>query len=106
MSKFKDYINNDLDIFLNQNEFAEIHKVNGFDMPIIWDKDLLKERQAKIFQETGLYQIDVLFHVKKENIGYKPVVGEMMVIDNDTYRVSDIQEDQGIYTIELVANES
>lgn len=102
---FKDYLESDLNTFFT--DFADTHTVNGAEMEIVIDEDLIKERLTKIKSDIeGIYIADVLFHVRKSVYGEKPVVGEIVNLDGEIYRVSDAQEDKGMYAISLVANES
>lgn len=101
MSSFKDLINSDLDVFMNLDEFAENHNINGRIIAIVIDKEELKKRQAK--SEYG-YEGDMLFYVNAEAYGESPVIGEIIVFDGDKYRVCDVQDDDGLYLIALAAN--
>lgn len=101
----KEYFSSDLSTFFNFNEFAEKHKINNEDIPIIIDHELLKERQIKCAE--GTYLGDVLFHVKKSDFGEAPAIGQPVKFDGDcTMRVTDFQEDMGIYIITLGSNMS
>jgi hypothetical protein len=107
----KDYFGLDMQTFFNTDEFAETHIVNGTEMDIVLDEDLLKERQAnKTDTEgryiSGIYNADVLFHVQKSIYGDSPAVGEIVDLDGEIYRVADVQEDANIYSISLAANDS
>lgn len=103
---FKDYLESDMmNTFFT--DFAEIHTVNNVEMVIVIDEDLVKERLSKIKSDIdGIYIADVLFHVRKSVYGEKPAIGEILNLDGDIYRVSDAQEDKGMYSISLVANDS
>jgi len=98
---FKDQVNADLDVFLNLDEFGELHTVDGMQLSVVVDNDKLKERQAKA--QYG-YEGDLLFYVAKAFYGDLPAVGQIVRFDGEIYRVSDAQEDMGMYFITLVAN--
>ena len=102
MPKLKDYFESDLDTFINDDEFSTIHTINGVEMQIIMDSDKLKTKQAK----DGVYEGDVLFHVKKSVFGEAPAIGNLIELDGGTYRVTDFQEDEGLYSITLAGNMS
>lgn len=106
MSSFKEVIQEDLNnTFFDIDEFAEIHNIDGKDISIIIDHELLKERQAKYAE--GTYLGDVLFHVKKSDFGEAPGINQPIKFDGDsTMRVTDFQEDMGIYIITLGSNRS
>lgn len=99
----KDYFESDLDVILNQNEFGSIHVIDGVEMQIIMDSETLKKRKAK--QEYG-YEGDILFHVKKSVFGEAPAIREVIEFDDEKYCVTDVQEDEGMYSISLEANRS
>lgn len=106
MASFKDYLEADLtNIFFT--DFAETHTVDGEEMEIVMDEDLIRKRITKIKSDIeGIYVADVLFHVRKSEFGERPAFGQIINLDGEIYRVSDIQEDKGVYSISLVANES
>jgi hypothetical protein len=106
MSTFRDYLNSNLDIFFNTDEFATAHTINDIEMLILLDNDLLKERQAKLNEPEGVYMADVLFHVKKSVYGERPVPGMVINFDGDITRVAHVEEDEGMYTIALMGNDS
>lgn len=100
---FKDQVNADLDVFLNLDEFGELHTINGVQLNIVIDNDKLKERQAKA--QYG-YEGDLLFYVAKVSYGDLPAVGQIVRFDGEIYRVSDVQDAAGLLTITLAANMS
>ncbi|PKL00062.1 MAG: hypothetical protein CVV56_08080 [Tenericutes bacterium HGW-Tenericutes-1] len=106
MLKLKDLLESDLNTFINTDDFSEIHKVNGVDMEIIIDKEQLKEHASKIIGDDGLYEVNVLFYVKKSEYGIKPVCGERISIDGDKFKCYDVNEEGMLYIIELVAIDS
>lgn len=101
MASLKDYIEDDMSTFFNTNEFAETHNIDGIDMPIQIDNDLLKERQTKFAE--GTYLGDVLFLVQKSDFGESPAREQIIKFDGEPMRVIDFQENIGIYTITLEA---
>jgi hypothetical protein len=104
---FKDDIEADLDVFFDTDEFASTHLVNGVSMEIVIDNDLIKERQAKSTNSpNGVYEGEILFHVKASAFGEKPAISQVVNLDGDIYRVSDAQEDDGMYSITLLGNQS
>jgi hypothetical protein len=108
MPKLKDYLQSDLDIFMNTDEFAEPHTVNNTDMDVIIDNDMIekwgKNRQTGFKDPTGIYNADMLIIVKAADYGDKPLPGENIRFDGDLYQVADAKEETGSYLIGLVAN--
>lgn len=106
---FRDQIECDLSTFINLDEFAEVHNVDGKDMPIIIDNDLLEEKRLKyggqdFFKGEGLFRGEVLFHVAKQEFDKKPVVDKIMRLDNNIYKIIEVTETEGMYTITLERN--
>lgn len=101
---FHDDLEADLEEFFNEDEFASPHLVNGAEMLIILDENLLKLMQRKSNDPDGIYVGEALFHVKKSDFGARPVPGQIINLDGDPYRVADAQEDEGMYTITLEGN--
>ncbi|MBO8136798.1 MAG: hypothetical protein H0Z40_01465 [Desulfotomaculum sp.] len=106
MPKLKDYLTSDIQTFLNQNEFAEIHNVNNVDVPAIVDKNVLKERPSgeRAFPGDGIYTEELVLFVKLSDIGYQPVIGESLKLDGELFLVKDSSEEGGILEITLEAN--
>jgi hypothetical protein len=102
MPKFKDYLESDIDTFINIDEFGTVHNIDGRDIKIQLDNDQLKQQQLN--SAEGTFQGDMLFLVQKSVYGPKPSIGRVVKFDSKTYMVSDCQEDEGLYTITLVAN--
>ena len=61
---FKEQIQQDLDtVFLNLDEFAELHRVEGKQIPVVVDNDqLVKLKQGQIL---GLVEADMLLMGKQ-----------------------------------------
>jgi len=93
----KDNFETDLDTFINADKFATTHVISGKEMQIILDDDKLKAKQAK----SGVYEDDLLFHVKMSVFGDIPAVGQHIDFDGEVFRVSDVQEDDGLLSITL-----
>lgn len=102
MATFKDYLASDNDIFFNTDEFGELHNINGNNMTIMIDNDLLKERQIK--SAEGTYTGNLLFSVRASEFGEKPAIEQIIKYDTKPMRVTDCQEDAGIYIITLEGN--
>ncbi|HQB39393.1 MAG TPA: hypothetical protein PL053_08990 [Deltaproteobacteria bacterium] len=98
---FKDQLQSDLAVFINVDEFGELHTINGVQLNIVIDNDKLKERQAKA--EYG-YEGELLFYVPKAAYGAAPAIGQVITFNGDVYRVADVQENIGMYSITLTGN--
>lgn len=104
MSTFKEILERDNAVFFNEDEYASEHNIDGEDITITIDDDLLKERKSKYAE--GTYLGELLFHVKNDVLGYEPAIGDHMKFDGEPKFVTDVQNNMGIYTITLGANMS
>lgn len=106
MSKFKDCIKTDLDTFINYDEFADIHDIDGKKIKCIFDEDIFKERN--ISSETrhfeGVFKNVFSIFIKTEDIE-KPSISQHMYVDNYLYLVTNVSESDGMYEIELTRND-
>lgn len=110
MPRLKDYLASDLETMFNTDDFSTTHNINGVSMVAIVDEDLLKERQRKSNDPDGIYLGDTLIHVAVTEYakcgGSRLTPGEQIEMDNKPYRVTDCQEDDGMYSITLAAYQS
>ena len=106
MSAFKDMIARDVkDVFLNVDEFSEVHNVNGVDMPVQIDNNEQIERQKRQTEVAeGIFKNQKLIYVSAEDFGPLPRLESVLTLDGKTYRVSDAIDEDGIYSITIVAN--
>ena len=104
---FKDCIAADLHgVFLNENEFAELHTVDGKPMRVLIDDDALLERDAARggVHTDGLYQPRRLLYLSRADYGGRPAPGKALNLDGRVWRVAEASEAAGMLTIELEAN--
>ena len=104
---FKDCIAADIqNVFLNQDEFAEVHTVDGRPMGVILDDDGLQQRDAARggVHTDGLYKSRRLIYLSKADYGGRPVPGKALNLDGRVWYVVSADEDAGMLTIELEAN--
>ena len=110
MSGFKDMVAADRDaVFLNLEEFAETHNLNGTKCNcILQDESVVEEvltndRYAQSY--GGLYGSRKLVNVKTEDLPEVPVEGQSFYVDDKLYMVESSANDMGMLTIQLVAND-
>lgn len=106
MSAFKDIIAKDVhQTFLNPDEFSDIHKVNGKDMPVQIDTNEQIEREKRMNQNVdGVYTNQKLIYVAASDFGAMPKQGAILNLDGKIYRVADAVDEYGIYSITIEAN--
>ncbi|MDO4439206.1 MAG: hypothetical protein Q4B86_07180 [Eubacteriales bacterium] len=110
---FKDFADKDIDnIFFSENEHAEMHKVDGKNMLVVFEELEIKERSAhweagaKQNFDTGLYKATTIIHVKVKDYGQKPKSGKLIVLDagtdhKRTYIIISCEEAAGVYRMKL-----
>lgn len=106
---FKDAVKADIDdVFFNTDEFADEHTVNGKKLLVVLDENTLLDRSAhweggaKQSFDQGLYKADARLYVKIAEFGGRPKVSSPLLLDGKKYLVSDVDEESGVYAIELV----
>lgn len=103
---FKEIVRNDAEaVFLNGDEFADEHEVDGEKMKIIIDNNEHLEREKRYRAlEDGIHQKQVLFYVSAARFGRLPKIGRVLTLDGKQYKVTDAIREDGIYSISLEAN--
>lgn len=103
---FKDIIKNDVKkIFLNPDEFSDVHTVNGKPMAVQIDNNEQIEREKRHNQHMdGIYVKQILMYVSAEDYGPFPKQGASVSLDKRMYRVADAISEDGVYSITLEAN--
>ena len=109
---FKDVIKQDIkSVFMNFNEFGEIHKLNGKKKLVIVDENELTEREKRILNRDGikgegLHKRQLLFYIEAEKFGTLPSPGNLLNFDGKDYNITDANDEDGIYSISLEAKRS
>lgn len=105
---FKEIIRADIsDVFLNIDEFAVEHVINGRSMPALVDNNELIEREKKAKSDMdGVNVKTTLIYVRARNFGALPPVGYHLTLDSMSYIVLDAINEDGVYSITLEANRS
>lgn len=106
---FKDIIAQDVHtVFLNTDEFAGEHRINGKFMPVQVDENELLERDKSGAgaHSDGLYKSRRLIYVAKSDFGSRPAVGALLNLDGKQYRVVDCRDEAGVLSIELGVSRS
>ena len=104
---FKDLVAADISaVYLNGQEFADTHTIDGKPMTVVVDENELLERdKAKIMaaQTEGTYKARRLVYVAKADFGPRPAQGAMLTLDGKAYKVKSCTEEAGVLAIELEA---
>lgn len=103
---FKDIVKADVhNIFLNLEEFADTHIVNGNEIPVLIDNNEQIEREKRINQNMdGIYTNQRLIYVAASDFGPLPKQGSLLTLDKRIFRVEDAIDEDGVYSITLETN--
>jgi len=99
---FKDMVQKDRGIFLNIDEFGEVHKVEGKQITVVIDDNRLRERQGGA--EVGVAESSLLLFAYSEDLPPRREAGESINVDGREYIVDDWSEDMGVAQIALGQN--
>lgn len=103
---FKEVMKDDVShTFMNLDEFADLHKVDGKDIPVIIDENEIIEREKKMKSNMdGIYVKQKLIYVKADDFGALPAINRQIVLDGKSYIVIDAVDEAGVYSITMEAN--
>lgn len=106
MMSFKDIIADDVHgVFMNPEEFSEMHTINGIEMTVQIDSNEQIEREKRFNQHMdGIYLNQKLIYVAASDFGPLPKQGSILTLDKRTYRVADAVSEDGIHSITIEAN--
>jgi hypothetical protein len=97
---FKDQLEADIrDVFLDEDEFAQNHEIDGQEVLCIIDDE------SKPNANDGVYVIRRHLFVEQSELGYRPMPGQKMSIDDNYFYVVDCIGD-GLIEVILEAHES
>jgi len=107
MKSFKEQLEKDLDgTFFNLDEFAELHTIDGKEIPVVVDNEtLLQLNMGKTVNSDGIFTDSIIIFVQKKYLDYEPVIGQVIDFDGVTYPVDNVLSDTGGYTMILRGNE-
>lgn len=103
---FEELIHKDIaKTFLNFSEFGEEHIINEKKMIVIIDDNELTERKMRINQHTdGVYMNQKLIYAAASDFKTRPTRDSILWLDNESYRVSNVISEDGIYSITIEGN--
>jgi hypothetical protein len=97
----RDYLDDDLDIFIDSDEFATSHTINGTVVNAVIDDDLCQERQQSLNDVEGYFPATISYHIAATFFTVKPKPNSIQTFDGKPYRVGNITEDDGMYYVSL-----
>ncbi len=100
---FKEQIQKDLDtVFLNLEEFAELHRIEGVEIAVVVDNDQLNK--LKKGQILGLVEADLLLMGKESNFPADMKPGRLLNVDGRELIVATSGTDMGLIEVALRQN--
>lgn len=100
---FKEQIQQDLDsVFLNFDEFAELHKIEGAQVLAVIDNDALEE--LKKGQNLDMVEADMLIFAKSSDLPQDLNSGRLINIDGREMLVVKSSNDMGLVKLALRQN--
>ncbi len=103
---FKDILESDVhEVFMNVDEFSDMHMVNGKEMAVQMDSNEQIEREKRFSQHMdGTYTNQKLIYVAASDFGNLPAQGSALKLDGKNYKVTDAVSEGGIYSITIEAS--
>lgn len=105
MKNFREMVQRDIDdVFLNLEEHADIHKINGREIKCVIDtyKDEKYGDKADSYR-FGVMTNQVRIFVKASDMVPAPVQDQLLVIDGSHHRVDSVSSEMGV--LEILATE-
>lgn len=100
---FKEQIQKDLDaVFLNLDDFAELHRIEGKQIAVVVDNDQLQ--QLKKGQILGLVEADMLIMGKESDFPADLEPGRLLNVDGRELIVENSGTDMGLVEVALRQN--
>lgn len=100
---FKEILEKDLDTFMNPDEFAEVHLIEGKNVLCIIDSDVLEQRQGGT--EFGICETNIQIYVKISELQLNRIekkgYGAHLEVDGKMYTVMSWNENKGVSSIAL-----
>lgn len=102
----KDQMQADLDLFLNLDEFAGWHDIDGRQVIASVDSDVNREETVVSERRDGVYIGEIIVLVRATDLPERPVKGQHIKLDGELHLVKQCSEDMGMFEIVLEANEA
>lgn len=101
MSAFKDAISKDVKaVFINLDEFADEHTLDGKTVICIVDKDLTTGANDTVSHPLeGVFVTSITIYVAVKDMYAQPVEGQNIELDGVEYTVRNVSVEAGIYAI-------
>ena len=103
---FKEMVEADItSVFLNLDDFAETHEINGEAVVCVIDKDDTHGAGSIVNPMPGVFTDAMHLYIKQGDIK-TPVEGERITVDGDMHIVRNVSREMGMIVITAEAFES
>lgn len=102
MSTFKDLVESDLSVFINLDEFAEEHDIDGNVINVVLEDEAIIDKD----DTQALSESAMVLYGKTEELGSRKMRGETLYIDDVGYTVNSWLDEMGITKVTLSLPES
>lgn len=103
VSAFKSALRDDLDVFINVEEFADEHVINGVTVKAVFDSSVANRFQEAQIQ--GVFQATSVVYLRQGDLDPLPQIDADITIDGLHFRVKDVVVEQGVDILTLEAYE-
>ena len=100
---FKDQLRRDLDVFINVDEFGNTHIINGQKVPCVIDSSVAQRFDSATV--SGVFRSTIVVFLRQGDLDPLPQVDSSVILDGAPYRCFDVNTEQGIDALTLVASE-
>jgi len=99
---FKQSLRQDLDIFINDSEFADYWDINGNRVKAVIDNSVANSFEGAQIQ--GIFKATVVVYLRQGDLSPLPLIDSVVTINKLRYMCRDVQHEQGvdILTLEMV----
>lgn len=109
MKSFNDYLADDLSIFVNPAEMGETAIINGKELCVTITHNSIDEKKRLIsrgydIDPQGIYNVMMTMYIRLSDLGYVPVKGALMTVNDKEYTVIGAGEEKGLVTVRLERN--
>lgn len=106
MKKFKDYLKDDTDIFLNNSEFAEEVEIDGQSMTVLIEEDKSKKFNNKKGYDYGYSnhsETNKVITLRESDYALlgSPGREERVTVDDTSYLILEIESDDGAIILKV-----
>ncbi|WP_020621015.1 hypothetical protein [Paenibacillus daejeonensis] len=93
-----------LAVFVNPEEFGELHDLDGIMVLCVLDEDAFIDR-ANDYEE-GVFRNRMVLYVNLSELGYVPEYDQMIVVNGSPYMVRLVKNEMGMLTVTLEGNQT